>query len=343
MSDDELVSSLAARVDSAVRNASLGTGVNHVERLKGGHSGVTLWAAISNPASAVDRVVVKAAPNDRPATGRHDVLRQARAIAAVGGYPGIVVPAVRWIEEGPAPFFIMDYIDGEAIEPILEKEGGKLSDLMISARATAGARLLSALHSVPPEILAAGGETIGPQGEVRRWRRTMEACDPTIVPGATALFDALVGAEVEPMEPVVVHGDFRLGNILFVDEKPTALVDWEIWSIGDPRIDVAWFLTFCDGADFPGAGFERAGMPTEAALLDTYSAASEVSGARPLGDLSYFMAAARYKMAAVLAHNLRRHREGRYVDPYQERLVPAIASLIDQGLAFMAGRRAVPC
>jgi aminoglycoside phosphotransferase (APT) family kinase protein len=342
MSDDKFVSALAARVDKAVRTASLGTGVNHVERLKGGHSGVTLWAAISNPTSAVDRVVVKAVPNDRRAIGRHDVLRQARAMTAVGGYPGIVVPAVRWIEEGPAPFFIMDYVDGEAIEPILEKEGGTLTDAVTCARATAGARLLSALHTVPPEILADGGVATDPQSEVRRWSRTMEACEPTIVPGATALFDALIGAEVEPMGPVVLHGDFRLGNILFVDEKPTALVDWEIWSIGDPRIDVAWFLTFCDGADFPGAGFERAGMPNEAVLLDAYRAASAVSGARSLGDLGYFMAAARYKMAAVLAHNLRRHREGRYVDPYQERLVPAIASLIDQGLAFMSGRRAVP-
>jgi aminoglycoside phosphotransferase (APT) family kinase protein len=49
---------------------------------------------------------------------------------------------------------------------------------------------------------------------------------------------------------VVVHGDFRLGNLLAVGERITAVIDWEIWSLADPRIDAGWFLTNCDPSTY---------------------------------------------------------------------------------------------
>ncbi len=54
------------------------------------------------------------------------------------------------------------------------------------------------------------------------------------------------------MGPAVVHGDFRLGNLLAVDERITAVIDWEIWSVGDPRIDLGWFLVNADPETYRG-------------------------------------------------------------------------------------------
>jgi streptomycin 6-kinase len=118
----------------------------------------------------------------------------------------------------------------------------------------------------------------------------------------------------------LLHGDFRLGNALCVDDRVTAVIDWEIWSVGDPRVDLAWLLLFRDDTNFPGVSRPVAGLPSEAELLAGYGP--------PLPDMDWFRALGRMKMAAIMGHNLRRHREGRHHDPHQELLPPTIAAMI---------------
>jgi aminoglycoside phosphotransferase (APT) family kinase protein len=130
---------------------------------------------------------------------------------------------------------------------------------------------------------------------------------------------------------VVVHGDYRLGNMLSVGPDPQAIIDWEIWSIGDPRVDLGWFLLFADHENFPGAGAAVAGMPEPRELLMTYE---EASGA-PVSDAGWFECFARYKTAAIMGHNLRRHREGRHHDPYQETLQPTILELVERSIRVL--------
>jgi aminoglycoside phosphotransferase (APT) family kinase protein len=125
------------------------------------------------------------------------------------------------------------------------------------------------------------------------------------------------------LPPVLVHGDFRLGNVLCRGERAVAVVDWEIWSVGDPRTDLGWFLLFADHRNFPALGRPVAGLPDERTLLDAY-----LDGAAAPPALAWFGALCRMKMAAVMGHNLRRHREGRIHDPDQERLPPTIAAMI---------------
>ena len=137
----------------------------------------------------------------------------------------------------------------------------------------------------------------------------------------------------EAIDPVLVHGDYRLGNIIAAGTEPVALIDWEIWSIGDPRVELGWFLVFADGANFPGVGREVAGLPSAGDLVATYSAGAEIP------DLTWFDALGRLKMAAIMGHNLRRHREGRHHDPDQEKLPATISRLIDTGTELMAPQR----
>ena len=105
--------------------------------------------------------------------------------------------------------------------------------------------------------------------------------------------------------PTLVHGDYRLGNLICGGAEPAALIDWEIWSVGDPRIELGWFLVFADGANFPGVGRDVPGLPTAEELVAAYAA-----GGRPVEDLAWFDALGRYKMAAIMGHNLRRHLRG---------------------------------
>lgn len=128
-----------------------------------------------------------------------------------------------------------------------------------------------------------------------------------------------------------MHGDYRLGNLISRGTEPVALIDWEIWSIGDPRVELGWFLVFADGSNFPGVGRVVPELPTAEELVETYAG----TGSAPQA-LDWFHALGRFKMAAIMGHNLRRHREGRHHDPDQERLPATIARLISTGRDLVA-------
>ena len=73
------------------------------------------------------------------------------------------------------------------------------------------------------------------------------------------LFDTMPPA----LPDAVCHGDYRLGNMLCDGTEVAALIDWEIWSLSDPRLDLAWFLFFTDEAKHPMASNPGpTGMPT---------------------------------------------------------------------------------
>jgi aminoglycoside phosphotransferase (APT) family kinase protein len=128
-----------------------------------------------------------------------------------------------------------------------------------------------------------------------------------------------------------VHGDFRLGNALCTGGSVNVVIDWEIWSVGDPRVDLGWLVLFCDPENFPGVGNAACSMPSVQALQAAYERATD--GA--LEQFDWFEAMARYKMAAIMGNNLARHRSGRYDDPFQEKLVPTIRWLIEGAASLL--------
>jgi aminoglycoside phosphotransferase (APT) family kinase protein len=103
----------------------------------------------------------------------------------------------------------------------------------------------------------------------------------------------------------VVHGDFRLGNILAVGAGVKAIVDWEIWSIGDARIDAGWFLINCDPDTYRRVPDSADIAPPAAELAEIYA---REGGS--VDDLAWFTALACFKSAAtwslIVKHNRRR-------------------------------------
>ncbi|MEV6235541.1 phosphotransferase family protein [Lentzea sp. NPDC051838] len=292
-------------------------GAGELEVLPGGHSGLTY--------TFNGTYVVKAVPPGQKPVGRNDVLRQARVLRALQGSP-VPVPGVVAVDEEPPGWFAMEFAEGEAIEPVLDEH--PLTSELAHNRMVEAARVLRRLHDSGP---VAGEPAVGVAGELERWSRTMHAVPASLRPGADKLL-RLLGEDVpEDGPPVLVHGDFRLGNVLFTGITATAVVDWEIWSTGDQRVDLGWFLLFADHRNFPELGRAVPGLPSEEELLEIYDG-------HELPAMAWFRALGRMKMAAIMGHNLRRHREGKRHDPDQERLPPTIAAMIRSAVDILTWR-----
>jgi aminoglycoside phosphotransferase (APT) family kinase protein len=94
---------------------------------------------------------------------------------------------------------------------------------------------------------------------------------------------------------VVVHGDWRLGNMQCEADRINGVIDWEIWALGDPRLDLSWFLMWADPVH-PLAVNTGMRVPSVVELRAEYE---KLRGAVP--DLEWFDALARYKQAAACA------------------------------------------
>ncbi|MCZ4587745.1 phosphotransferase family protein [Rhodococcus opacus] len=323
-------------INEALSKDEPGSAVSSVEVLEGGHSGITL-AAKKADTDGVAGVVIKVAPPGRPPRGRHDVLRQAHILDALVDVDGLVVPRVLTRGSGEWTFYVMERCAGEAAEPVLDSSTRVFDHGVVRARAEAAARMLGVLHRQPITAVAgADSETPNIEAELTRWAKVAAAAYEDDAPGISALPDALRATMPSTVEaPVLVHGDYRLGNVLFDGVTPTGIIDWEIWTATTPGVDIGWFLAFCDPNLFPGVGAPVEGMPTADELLATYYSA----GAFRIADIDWFHAFGRFKLAAVMAHNLRRHREGRHVDPFQEQLPSTIAALINSARTILDGGR----
>lgn len=316
------MTALRVRVADRVGDVWPGGRLREFEPLPGGHSGVTCVASVAVPGGEDVRVVVKAAPPGRAPVGRHDVLRQARILTAMTAAGSVGVPEVLLQQGGAEPFFLMRWHPGESIEPVLDAAPHLTPDA-VQRRAFSAVEALAALHRVP--VGALDEPVLTPRQELERWTATMGTLDPELRAGSDEIAAALLDTAPPELPPVVVHGDFRLGNTLCVGGDVGVVIDWEIWSVGDPRVDLGWLLLFCDGGNFPGVAVAGCPMPPARTLRAAYERAA---GAR-VKQFEWFEAMARYKMGAIMGNNLARHRAGRHHDPFQEGLVPTIRAMIE--------------
>jgi len=321
MSIDSLERDLPGRVEAALRSDRPGFEVGRLARLPGGHSGLTFRLETD-----AGPLVVKSVPEGQRPIGRHDMLRQARIMAALAP-TDVPVPQILATEDAEPAWFAMQLVAGESLEPVLDEP--PVPPPLAAARMLRAAEILPRLHDVPLDAVPVDGPALSPHDELDRWARTMAAVPPHLVPDADRLHRRLEQSVPAAVTPTLVHGDYRLGNLICEGTEPVALIDWEIWSVGDPRVELGWFLVFADGSNFPGVGREVPGLPSADDLVSAYAA-----DGRPVDDLAWFDALGRYKMAAIMGHNLRRHLEGRHHDPDQERLPDTIRRLIETGLSI---------
>jgi aminoglycoside phosphotransferase (APT) family kinase protein len=162
---------------------------------------------------------------------------------------------------------------------------------------------------------AKGLEDLGrPDGfherQVERWTRFVERIKGRELPG----FDVAAAwlREHKPIDyiPGIMHGDYQFANVMFRHGGPArlaAIVDWEMGTVGDPKLDLAWVVQgWPEDTEAPEDAFssyvDMTGMPSRDAVLDRYS---EVSG-RQVDDIDYYVVLARWKLAVVLEQGFQR-------------------------------------
>lgn len=304
-------------------------GADGVAALSGGASSLTFSARVGDR-----RVVVKVAPPGLAPVLNRDVLRQARVLRALHG-TAVPVPEVVWEHAGDPPdvppLFVMSFVDGASLEPLFDLDGHD-SEPVVAERMRNAALTLATLHALDPTAIGLADEpVVGPEAEIDRWCRLLETVDPVLVPGWREVAEALRQREPPPAAPAVVHGDFRLGNLLAVGPEVTAVVDWEIWTVGDPRIDTGWFLANADPATYQRATRYAGRLPPPAELLDIYAGAL----GRAVPDVVWFRALACFKSTATWSLIVKHNRRRAHPDPDVEGMAVVLPHLLERARDLM--------
>jgi len=318
--------------------------VRDLRRLAGGASSLTYAATATagvGAASAGRPVVVKVAPAGVAPVLHRDVLRQARLLRALAG-TAVPVPEVLWEDGGDPPevppLFVMSFVEGTSLEPLFDLDldldldpgldAGDDDAATVAERLRNAARAMAALHALDPVTLGLGDEpVVGPAEEVERWSRLLATVDPALAPGWEDVAAALRATEPPALPAAVVHGDLRLGNMLATGPDVRAVIDWEIWTVGDPRVDLGWFLVNADPATY--------GRPTryaaEPGILPSPAELAAIYGDVP--DVGWFTALACFKSTATWSLIVKHNRRRPEPDPGLEAMAAVLPRLLSRARA----------
>jgi aminoglycoside phosphotransferase (APT) family kinase protein len=254
--------------------------------------------------------VARVAPSaaDVPVFPTYRLDHQFDVIRLVGELTDVPVPRVRWMENSGdvlgTPFFLMDHVSGIVPPDVMPYTfgGNWFADAPAEKRRElqdATVEVLAKLHSIPNAEKTFGFLTeIDPPGDtpLRRhfgWLKDWyEFAVPDIgrselVERALAWLEENFPTDVASGEPVLAWGDSRIGNVLYEDFRPVAVLDWEMATVGPRELDVAWIIfahmVFQELAGLAGLD----GLPDVMREEDVRSTYEELSGAT-LGGLDWF-------------------------------------------------------
>ena len=342
--DERLLAQLRDRVAQRVTDWRPGARVAGLSLLTGGTSSLTFLVDLAGVAAGETPVVLKVAPPGLPPVRNRDVLRQARLQKAVqqavqgAGRP--LAPDVLFADPGDPPevppFIAMNLVAGECVEPVLCAEAERPPADQVRARFLDAVQVLAQLHAIVPSAAGLGEEpAVGLADEVDRWTRAFATLPREMAGDYERAAKALRASLPASLPPAVNHGDYRLGNTLCAGGQINAVIDWEIWSVGDPRIDLAWLTFFTDDAGHPAvAPGTVAGTPAGREIVAAY----ERAAGRPVPELGWFDALTRYKEAGVTGLLLKRAMKlGRPVKESMARMQPELPRLVQEAIRRVSG------
>ena len=338
--DETLLAQLRDRVARRVTDWRPGALVRGVSPLTGGTSSLTFLVDLAGVAPNETPVVLKVAPPGLAPLRNRDVLRQARLQKAVQGTGRPLAPDVLFCDPGDPPqvppFMAMNLVPGECVEPVLCDPAERPDPGQVRARFFDAVQVLAQLHTIVPETAGLGDEpVVGLADEVDRWTRAFVTLPGDMGGDYQRAANALRASIPKALPPAVNHGDFRLGNTLCAGTRINAVIDWEIWSVGDPRIDLAWLTFFTDDAGHPAvAPGTVAGTPAGREVVRAYQDAL----GRPVPELGWFDALTRYKEAGVTGLLLKRAMKlGRPVKESMARMQPELPRLVQEAIRIVSG------
>jgi aminoglycoside phosphotransferase (APT) family kinase protein len=323
---------LAAFLDAR----GLGAGPLEATPIGDGHSNVTYLIRRDGA-----ELVLRRPPRPPLPPSAHDVLREAQLLEALAPTaartPAVLATCADENVIG-APFYVMAKVEGDvllhAVPPALDPppERARVGEQLVDA--------LAEVHAV--DWRACGLEGYGkPTGylerQLRRFGGLWEHNRTRELTTLTRVTEWLAAHRPESGPATIVHGDYRLGNVMFAPGAPArlaAIFDWELATIGDPLADVGYLTaTWAQPGDEEagtvfalGAVTMQPGFPTREALIARY----EEAAGRSMRDVRWYQALALWKAAIFLEGSYRRLLAGTTDDPF--------FALLDSGVPKLAER-----
>ena len=283
------------------------------ERIAGGQS--TLTYRVFDGDGAL-RWVFRRPPLGQVLASAHDMGRESRIIEALAPTDVPVAPLVGASLDDSvngAPFYVMGFVEGHVVRG--EGEAAKLTP---EARRHAGEQIvdvMARIHAVDVDAVGLGDlgrkEAYVPR-QLKRWYGQWEKSKSREIPAVDRVHDALLASVPEQGPAAIVHGDYRLDNCLLSDDGDvTAVLDWEICTLGDPLADLGLLVVYWgeEGSAFsalPGSATRAEGFPPASEMIERYAAAS----GRDVSQVDYYVAFGYWKLACILEGVYARYRGG---------------------------------
>lgn len=321
---------LAAWLPSAVP----GAGTDLTARLiEGGRSNLTYELS-----DGAHTWILRRPPLGHVLATAHDMAREYRVLTALRGTAVPVPETYALCSDASvlgAPFYVMQRVRGTPY-----RHAAQLVALGPERTRTISTRMidvLATLHRIEPASV--GLADFGrPEGflarQVARWRKQLDASYSRDLPAAHELHARLQAGVPAESAVAIVHGDYRLDNILVDDaDRPAAVIDWEMATIGDPLTDLALLVVYQILGTLPlnfdvSNSTTAPGFLSRDEMLACYAAGSEID----LSRFGFYLGLAAYKLAAVLEGIHYRHIHGQTVGVGFERIGEAVEPLLAVGL-----------
>jgi aminoglycoside phosphotransferase (APT) family kinase protein len=315
-----------------------------IERVHGGHSNETFYVT-----RGADSWVLRRPPRGPLLPTAHDVAREYRVLSALVQTNVPVPRPVLLCEDSSiigASFYLMQRVSGNILRSALPPAFAE----DISARPGLGLELidrLADLHAVDWQQigLADFGKPSGYlERQLRRWCGQLDASRTRPTPDLDSVTTWLQEHLPQSGAATIVHGDYRLDNMIYAPEPPArilAILDWEMATIGDPLADLGYLLSFWREPDDPEPEFANdawdltvlPGFCSRAELVSHYAQRT----GREVGHVPFYVALAIWKLAILLEGSYSRHLAGTTDDPFFQRLGEGVPALARRALAVSRG------
>ncbi|MCR2793318.1 phosphotransferase family protein [Microbacterium sp. zg.Y625] len=320
----------------------------HPDLANGDLSATVIAGGRSNLTYAIDGarrpLVLRRPPLGHVLASAHDMRREHRVISALASTPVPVPIAVDVVDDtGGAitgtTFFVMERAPGRVLSTPGHNAGYDPAGL--ARLSTDLVRTLADLHGVDPASvgLADFGRADGYLSrQMSTWKRQLDASRSRATPTLDALQERLGEGMPQSRRSGIVHGDYRLDNALVdgVEPRLSAVLDWEMATLGDPLVDLGIFALYWDiaalpaafGGAIPSAVDPAAGYPRFDELAEVYARHAGTD----LPDLGWYRAFAAYKLAVILEGIHYRFRSGDTVGDGFDGMGALVEPLARQGL-----------
>lgn len=286
-----------------------------VAQFKGGQSNPTFLLTAND-----HRYVLRRKPMGNLLPSAHAVDREFRVISALAPTEVPVAQAHALCEDTSvigSMFYVMDHVEGRILwDPTLPG----MTPAERSVHYKEMNRVMTTLHRLDPSAL--GLADYGRPGaylerQVARWTRQYKAAETEPIAAADRLMDWLPRHMPAEGESRIVHGDYRLDNVIFHPTEPriVAVLDWELSTLGDPLVDFAyhcmtWRMTAGHSRGLGDADLTALGIPSEADYRGQYMRDTGRSTPVPEAEWTYYLVFNMFRLVGILQGIAKRAEQG---------------------------------